>query len=148
MAQGLSHLTSSGSAERIPVLASGQRHVLVVGVEAMEAIERQRHTGFHLEAQGAETLQPMEIREHGVATQTLPAGIVPGGIPHLAGATGQPLHVAIEQGNAHGGGGIDAKTATEGAGEAAGEVGGAAPTVRRQLRCGVWGRGLRPEPWG
>ena len=70
--------------------------------------------------------QALDIGMNRVAMHPLPAGIVAGGIAHLAGTTRQPLHVAIEQSNAHGGGGIDAQTATEGAGEAARQVGGAA----------------------
>ena len=130
-------------------LAIGDGRVLLVGMEAMEAIEGQSRTCLHLEAYSTDALQTLKIGEHGVTTQPLPARIVPGGITHLAGTSGTPLHVAIEQGDAHGGGGIDAEAAAEGAGEAARHVGGTAFARRRQRFTPWVGRlGLKPRPWG
>ena len=60
------------------VVASGKGVVLAVWMQAIEAVKRQGNAGFHKEAQRAKALQAMEVSEHGVATQPLAPGIVPG----------------------------------------------------------------------
>jgi hypothetical protein len=52
--------------------------VLVVRMKAMEAVERQGNARFHEKGQGAKVLQAMEVSEHGVPTQPLAPGVVPG----------------------------------------------------------------------
>lgn len=93
--------------------------------------------------------QALDVGMNRVAMHPLPAGIVAGGITHLAVAAGQPLHVAIEQRHAHGGGGINAQTATKRAGEAARQIGSAALAGGRAvLHPRVEGLVLGPRPWG